>query len=297
MPIKVGLQLHTVREALRFDLMGTLEKVAAIGYRFVEISQYDASAPDTWFGADADALRAKGNALGLKFVGGQVKNLSEATADRSVKFYRDLGSEHITIPIGYFPNGSALDEACGRYNAIGRIVRSNGMRLFYANHYHEWQRVDGGPVIDALMARTDPAFLGLSFSPYWVMRGLLDPIAIFRKYRGRIGLIEQADFPRDQINKLDMWNFAQHHPIAKNINRDVPLKGGEIENIHPLQAELFTEIGDGILGLQELIDEANHANTVAYVLLRQDFTRRPTEFESIERSMKNYQKIRGVVWQ
>ena len=47
-----------------------------------------------------------------------------------------------------------------------------------------------------------------------------------------------ADFPLDQVNKLDMWNFAQHHPIAKNINRDVPLKGGEIENDRVVE---FTE--------------------------------------------------------
>ena len=44
-PIEPGLQLYTVRELLEVDFRGTLEKVAAIGYREVQVSTRAGHAP------------------------------------------------------------------------------------------------------------------------------------------------------------------------------------------------------------------------------------------------------------
>jgi sugar phosphate isomerase/epimerase len=295
--IRVGLQLHSVREALSFDPEGTLEQVAEIGYKLLELSGQDAAVePRTWHDFTAPELRALGERLGVQFTGGQVTGLGTDNVDAVVDFYRDLGADHLTIPLDYFPTRQVVREKCALYNHLGEAAARHGLRLFYLNHYHEFQLVEGELVLDALLAGTDPELVGLELSPYWLMRGLVDPIKAFRKYRDRIGLLEQADYPLDRVDKLDMWHFSRHQPIAKNINKDIPLKGGEIEKIHAVQDELFSEIGDGILKLQELIDEANASGRVSYVFLRQDFTRMPSELDSVRRSFDNYRRVRGVAW-
>ena len=295
--MKVALQLHSVREALRYDPDTTLAAVAEMGFRYVELSTHDAARdPGRWRGLSGREMRSLAEAHGVRFIGGQVSNLSAANVDEVASFYAELGGDHVTIPIAYFPTRAALEEQSRAFNLFGAAMQRRGLQLLYLNHYHEFQVVEGEQVLDGLLSRTDPTLIKLALSPYWLMRGLIDPIQALRKYGSRVALIEQADFPLAEIDKLNMWEFWRHHPIAVNIRRDVPLKGGEIENIHPVQCDLFTEIGDGIMKLQEIVDEATAAGGVSYVTLRQDFSRRPLEFDSVRVSVQNYKRIQGVDW-
>ncbi len=296
MPMKCGLQLQSVREFLRFDPAGTLERVAEIGYRHIELTNHNVDNPGSWYGLDADRLRTLAERVGLNVIGGYVKGFHTKNADAIIKFYADVGGERITIPIDYFPDQTVLNEKCSQYNRLGESCRKNGLQLSYENHYHEFQRINGGQVIDLLLSGTRPENLSLSLNNYWLMRGLVEPIETLRRYAPRIGSLVLQDYPLDQIDKFNVWTFSRFHPISRNINRDVPLKGGEIENINPVHCELFTEIGNGIFNLQSLIDEADMIGSVRYVLLKQDYTRMSSEFDSIKVSMSNCKKLRGLSW-
>src|SRR5690348_18407064 len=54
---KVGLQLYTVRDLLKTDFEGTLKKVAAIGYKEVELTDF--------FGRTSSEVKALLDGLGL----------------------------------------------------------------------------------------------------------------------------------------------------------------------------------------------------------------------------------------
>lgn len=82
-------------------------------------------------------------------------------------------------------------------------------------------------------------------------------------------------------------------PIAYNIQFKNVLQGSEIENIHPVQCELFCEIGSGFLPLQAIIDLAGEIGGIPYVFLKQDYTRYPSEFESVAASAANYRRQTG----
>lgn len=293
MGIKVGLQGYTVREYMRFDPLGALRKTAGIGYRYIELPNYDASG-SAYYGLSAEEWKKEADAANISIIGGYVTNLTEENLEKTCAFFQKLGCSRLVIPIDYFPSRKILDEKCRFYNKAGNLCQKYGLSLYYENHYHEFQQMNGQTVMSLLLSQTDPELFHLSLNTYWLMRGLVDPYAFFRKYPDRIGSIVQEDYPLDQIDKFNMWNFKNHHPIAENIQYDKLLQGNEIQNIHPVQCELFTEIGEGILKLQPIIDLAAEIGNVSYVLLKQDFTRRPTEFESIEISLKNYRKIRGV---
>src|SRR2546426_4928988 len=56
---RIGLQLYTVRGALERDFEGTLDRVAAIGYREVEFAGYYGKMPhDVWVALEKRGLAA-----------------------------------------------------------------------------------------------------------------------------------------------------------------------------------------------------------------------------------------------
>jgi sugar phosphate isomerase/epimerase len=297
MAIKVGLQMYSVREYMRLDPLEALDKCVEVGYRYLELPlKAKTDEKSRLYGRSAGQWKEQAKRSGAVITGGYVQNISLETAGEYISFYRDIGAERLVIYIDYFPEQKILDEKCKLYNEIGRRCEENGLRLFYENHYHEYQKFDDHFIFDLLMEQTDPALFSISLNSYWLMRGLINPLDVFRRHGKRIGSLVQEDYPLDQIDKFNMWRFDRYHPIAQNIQYDSILKGNEIENIHPVQCELFIEIGNGILPLQPLIDLANKQGGTDYVFLKQDYTAMESEFDSIAVSAKNYRSVRGVAW-
>lgn len=295
MPIKAGLQLYSVREALRFDMVSTIKKVAEAGYYYLELPIHEIEEErHTFYGLSARELIEVSENYKVCFTGGYVSGIHPENQAQVMEFYQEIGSDHITIPIDYFPDLDALKRNTDFYNQLGELGKKYGLDVYYENHYHEFQIMDGEMIMDRLLANTEPDFFHLAINTYWLMRGLVDPVRTIEKYKERIKVLVQQDYPLDQIDKINMWEFSRFHPIANNIKKEHILKGGEIENIHPVMCTLYTEIGDGILKLQESLDAIGEK--LAYVFLKQDYTRLPSEFASIKRSKQNYEKIRGICW-
>ncbi|MEG0912054.1 MAG: sugar phosphate isomerase/epimerase [Oscillospiraceae bacterium] len=296
MPIKVGLQMHSVREAMHLDPLGAVERCAQAGFRYLELpASLKNDKPGLLFGKSPAQWVEAAKTAHAVLIGGYAKP-DPATAEAAVDFYAALGAQRVVIPIDYFPTRKALDEKCEFYNRLGKLCAARGLRLFYENHYHEWQMIDGQTILERLMTATDPTLFTVSLNTYWLMRGLVDPGEVFKQFGNRLGSIVQQDYPLSEIDKFNMWHFDRYHPIAKNIQYESVLQGSEIENIHPVQCELFCEIGDGVLPLQRTVDAVAELGTVEYVLLKQDYTRMPDEFDSVSRSAHNYHRMRGVCW-
>ncbi len=297
METKAGLQMYSVREAFYFNPVNTIERTAAIGYKYLELPWHNArQETDRICGLDAAALAYLADKYNVVFTGGYVTGLNMDNMEQTVRFYKQIGSSHITLPVDYFPDIEALEAKTDFYNALAEVCREYGMVLCYENHYHEFQEIDNTCILDMILDRTDSETFRLNLNTYWLMRGLIDPFKTFEKYKNRIMALVQQDYPLDAIDKINMWKFYRYHPIAKNIKKDVPLKGGEIENIHPVMCSLYAEIGDGIMKIQEMAQRVKEAGTVSYIFLKQDYTRMKSEFDSIKRSRENYREIQGIVW-
>jgi len=298
MAIKVGLQMYSVREYMRVDPLEALDKCAKAGYRYLELP-LKAKTDERGFlyGKTAIQWKEQAKKSGAVITRGYVRDLSLDTAGEFIDFYKTLGAERIVIYIDYFPGRKILDEKCKIYNEIGRRCLEAGLQFIYENHYHEYQQYDGRFIFDLLMEQTEPEYFSVSLNTYWLMRGLVNPMNVLRKHGNRIKSLVQEDYPLDQIDKFNMWRFDRYHPIAKNIQYDNVLQGNEIENIHPVQCELFTEIGAGILPLQPVIDFANEQGGIQYVFLKQDYTAMDSEFDSVAVSARNYHSVRGIDWE
>ncbi|MGI6150162.1 MAG: sugar phosphate isomerase/epimerase family protein [Limnochordia bacterium] len=288
MAIKTGIQLYSVRKSLARDPYGTLAKVAEIGYRYVEAANHNAAAdPGVGFGVPAREMRKTLDDLGLKLVGCHVAPLELEIIDQVLDYHQEVGNPQIGCAIDFFPYGDVdfIMRRCELFNQLGEKCKGRGMRFYYHNHYQEFQKFGDNYVYDIIMENTDPSLVFIEIDTYWVTRAGLDPIAVMEKYRDRLVLLHQKDFPNDAPQRLVMFDGVIN-PQA-NINMDV--FGA---TIYP---ECFTEIGTGTLPIQETINAAARAPHLEYILLEQDHSKLE-ELDSISVSMEAFRKFSGIEW-
>lgn len=189
-----GLQLYTVRDALGADLDGTLARVAAIGYREVEL----AGLP----GVTAQAMGAslKRHGLDAPSMHADYDRLRRGL-DSVLKEAGVLGANYLVCPsVDTDERKTAEDwkKVCQMLNRIGQVVRSHGLVLAYHNHDFEFVPLgDGATPFHLLMAETDPRHVKLELDVYWVAKAGLDPVQHLKRAEDRIVLVHLKDLGAD----------------------------------------------------------------------------------------------------
>lgn len=128
--ISVGLQLYTVRDECAKDFVGTLKKVAEMGYKGVELAgAYSLS------GAE---LRKVLDDLGLKCAGNHMSG--EKDLKKLIDLNVELGCSYVwgpCLPEGKLPSDEAGCIAMARYaNKVGAELKKNVMlSVFHIDLY------------------------------------------------------------------------------------------------------------------------------------------------------------------
>jgi sugar phosphate isomerase/epimerase len=180
----IGLQLYTVRELFAPDPMGTLEKVAAIGYREVE---YGGGGYDKM---DHAALRKTMDRLGLKSPSIHVGyDALAADFDGAVKMAKTLGADTVVLPwmAEALRNAEGWKTAVADFNRWAERLKKLGLDFAYHNHDFEFTVKPGGTSLyDTLIADADPALVKLELDLFWAIAAGEDPKAIIGRLPGRI---------------------------------------------------------------------------------------------------------------
>lgn len=189
--IPVAVQMYTLRDETAKDFIGTLRRVAEIGYAGVEFAGYGGlSAAELKAVLDDLQLRAAGTHLGLDAL--------ETDPDAVLDYQLAIGNHFITVP--WMPAPADLagwKEAAARLNAAGEQCKQRGIQLCYHNHAHEFALVDGVPGLDVLYANTDPALVQAQLDLYWVKKAGYDPASYVKKYAGRVPELHIKDMADD----------------------------------------------------------------------------------------------------
>ena len=179
----IGLQLYTVRELFAPDPMGTLEKVAAIGYREVE---YGGGGYDKM---DHAALRKTMDRLGLTCPSLHVGYDSfVSNFDASVKMAKTLGADTIVLPwmAPAMRNEKSWKEAIANFNLWAAQLKKAGLGFAYHNHDFEFTtKAGGGNLYDMLVTESDPALVKLELDLFWAIAAGEDAKAIIKRLPGR----------------------------------------------------------------------------------------------------------------
>lgn len=186
----IGLQLYTVRDLLDKDFEGTIEKVAAIGYKNMEFAGYYNRTPEQ--------VRALLDRLGLVSTSSHIgAQLMRADAALQIRTARTIGQDYITIPSYPFPRDGGIDawkKGAAEFNQWGAQCKAAGIKLAYHNHAAEFAAVAGGPTgYDVLMREVDPSLVDFEMDLYWTAFADHDPLALFAQYPGRFAMWHVKD--------------------------------------------------------------------------------------------------------
>lgn len=186
---RVGLQLYTVRDAMKRDVAGTLARVAKIGYREVEFAGYFDKTP-----AQIRALLAQD---GLTSPSAHIPyaNVGSNWA-RSLDDAKTIGHEWVTIPWLDEGDRKTLDDwkrVAATFNRAAEQAHAAGLRFAYHNHWFEFAPVNGQVPYDLLLRETDPKLVDFEMDLYWITKAGGDPLAYFAKYPGRFKLVHAKD--------------------------------------------------------------------------------------------------------
>ena len=312
--IKVGLILYSVRDMMAEDPMGTVEAVGKLGYKNIEVCNHNAMQDfGCGFGIPAEELKAKFDKFGSRVVSAHIFPYEKTDLREIVKYNKVLGNRNIVNPNDRFTTYDELMRQCEFYNESARILHEEGMRMLYHNHTQEYRTFGGKTILDLMMENTDPAYIGLELDTFWTMRAGHCPVQMLKHFGNRVKLIHQKDFAWDAvvpINQLGLdpaeREMQPGQAFGTNGDSMYAKAGGnrkkmeltEEQKLEQAKANsAFTEIGDGIMNIQAIIDTANECTDAEYIILEQDYTRLPTQLDSIERSMASFRKFQNISWE
>ena len=184
----VALQLYTVRDETAKDFVGTLRKVATLGYKGVEFAGYG--------GLSAQEMKALLTEIGVRAVSTHValKALKQDLA-KEIAYCQEIGCTFLILP-WLAPEQRTVEafrQLAPRLNAFGRQCQAAGITFGYHNHDFEFAQHDGQTFMDILLAQTDPTFVKLECDVYWAAYAGVNPSTFLQQHTGRVPLVHIKD--------------------------------------------------------------------------------------------------------
>ena len=263
----VGIQLYSIRDDMKSDPLGSLKKVAAMGYKHVEHANY---VNRKFYGYSAAAFKKILDDLGLKMPSGHTvmgrqhwdaaKNDFTDAWKMTVEDAATLGQQIVISP--------SMDESLRKtyddmkrymdvFNKSGELCKKSGMKFGYHNHDFEFsQKLNNMTVFDILLQNTDPALV---------------------------------------VQQLDIGNMYNAGAIALDIMKKYP---GRFESMHVKDEIKATEghdpyestiLGKGVIPVKEVIDLGRKSGTRHFIIEQESYQGK-TPMESIKEDLKIMKK-------
>jgi len=194
----LGLQLYTVRDALRADHVATLKRIAQLGYDAVQVSGLMPPGPVE--------LKRLLDELGLRVAGIHVSFDSlQADPGECIDLARLLDTVDVVCAGAPRERSASLDDWLGHAEVLdsaGQACRARGMRLSYHNHDFEFATFDGRCALDILLERTAAENLLAELDTYWIRRAGEDPVRYLNRYASRCPILHLKDMAADEARSF-----------------------------------------------------------------------------------------------
>ena len=200
----IGIQLYSVRDEMKKDPLGTLQKVAAMGYKNVEHANY---VNGKFYGYEPKEFRKVIDDLGLAMpsghtvMGGQhwdaTKNDFTDVWKKTVEDAALLGQKYVVSPWLDVSLRKSFDD-CKRFmevfNKSGELCKKSGMKFGYHNHDFEFSlRLTSVKVYDIIMQNTDPNLVAQQLDIGNMYNGGGRAVELLKQYPGRFELMHVKD--------------------------------------------------------------------------------------------------------
>ncbi|MFM7107692.1 MAG: sugar phosphate isomerase/epimerase family protein [Planctomycetaceae bacterium] len=180
-PMRVSVQLYSVRGDCAKDFDAALAAVAKMGFEGVEFAGYHG-----YKDRAADLKKRLGD-LGLAAAGTHIPtaSLRGDALERTIEFHRDLGCPFLIVPgDGDFTHPEKSKALAETFNAAAEKLAAAGMACGYHNHQQEFGK-DGDKTWWDLFAERTVKDVVLQLDVGWAVEAGLDPVDLITRHAGR----------------------------------------------------------------------------------------------------------------
>jgi sugar phosphate isomerase/epimerase len=200
---KMGVQLYTVRDAIKSDMDGTLRRLAAIGFSGVETAFWPSAVT---LAQASSALRRAGLTVSSCHVELPVGDNRQTMLDTAKAFDATRMIWHGWPEDPRYRTLEGTKALAAIYNQSHRIAKDNGLQFGLHNHWWEFRNQVGGRyVFEVLLEETDPDIF-FEVDTYWVKVAGHNPAEIIRRLGARAPLLHIKDGPARYNDKLAIDN-------------------------------------------------------------------------------------------
>ena len=260
----IGLQLYTIRDAMAADPAGSLKKVAAMGYKYMEPAGY---ADGKFYGFEPAEFKKLVNDLGMEVLSSHTQVEAQGiTLENATK----MAEDHAKLGVKYCVQPWVVEEArttiasyqkmAADWNKVGQIMKNYGIKFGYHNHNFEFDTVEGKiPYFDVFMADLDKELVTMELDTFWTTKAGQDPVEIIKRYPGRFELFHMKDM------------FTNEAPFFTTVG-----------------VKDFAPVGAGVIDFKRILSVKDIAG-MKYMVVEQDLSRENNPFGDIKTSLTNLQ--------
>ena len=180
-----GIQLYSVRDAMKENMRETLKKIAAMGYTSVEFAGF--------FDHSAEQVKAMLDETGLTVSGthSSFADLRPSKIMETIAYHKAIGNTDYIVPGADLSSKEKIDDFCNVMNFAQPILAAEGIRLGYHNHSHEFAILPCGTTVHSIIEnKTNVHF---EIDTFWAFNAGCDPIAVMERLKDRIHVIHLKD--------------------------------------------------------------------------------------------------------
>jgi sugar phosphate isomerase/epimerase len=217
---RIGLELYSVRNAMKANPERTLAAIRAIGYTDVELLWSFGN-----FGRTPNQVKATLDHEGLRAPSAHM-DPETITKDweRSLDTAKLLGHQYLVVPSLPAEAEKSLDAWrvwADRFNTAGAAARKAGVWLAFHNEPTHMKLLDGKVPYDVFVERLDPAAVRLQLDVGNMLLGGADPMAYLARYADRYGSFHLKDVTADGKRDTELgsgaFNFKKFLRAVKDV--------------------------------------------------------------------------------
>jgi sugar phosphate isomerase/epimerase len=215
---EIGVQLYTVRKEMLADNIGTLKKIASLGYKEIESA---GSEKGNYYVFKPSEMKKIIKDLGMNLRSGHVH--FDDKWQKTIDDAAEAGQEYVIVS-SMPTKGQTVDNyksVAESFNKAGEACKKSNLYFGYHNHDVEFEKENGKILYDVLVENTNPGFVNLEMDLGWVIVTGNNPLDYFAKYPNRFPLWHLKDM--DLVKKhsvefgkggLDIEKMLQSSKIA-----------------------------------------------------------------------------------
>ena len=263
----VGVQLYSIRDDMKADPLGSLKKLAAMGYKNVEHANY---IDRKFYGYTATEFRKVLNDLGLKMPSGHTV-MRKDHWDNSKNDFTDawkwtvedaavMGQQIVISPWldeSLRKNYDDMKRYMDVFNKSGELCKKSGMRFGYHNHSFEFsEELNGMKIFDIILQNTDPKLVVQQLDIGNMYNAGARALDVMKKYPGRF----ESMHVKDEIKAS-----KGHEPYESTI------------------------LGVGLIPVKEVIELGRKSGTKHFIIEQESYQQK-TAMQSVDEDLKIMKK-------